>query len=108
MYIDKLNNIGNKYNNAYHSTTKIKAADVKHKHTYFNEKNSKKDPKLNVGDPVKYQDIKNVLQKVTLQDGLTKTMQKRYLFITSKKCKYNIKNILTLLLTAELISWLFC
>ena len=78
------------------------------KHTYFNEKNSKKDPKLNVGDPVKYQDIKIFLQKVTLQDGLTETMQKSYLFITSKKYKYNIKSILTLLLTAELISWLFC
>ena len=74
---------------------------------YFNKENNKKDPKFKVGDPVKYQE-KKFLQKVTLQDGLMVIMQKRYLFITSKKCKYNIKHILTLLLTAELISWLFC
>ena len=74
---------------------------------YFNKENNKKDPKFKVGDPVKYRE-KKFLQKVTLQDGLMVIMQKRYLFITSKKFKYNIKHILTLLLTAELISWLFC
>ena len=29
MYIDKLSDIVNKYNNAYHSTIKMKPADVK-------------------------------------------------------------------------------
>ena len=29
MYIDKLDDIDNNYNNAYHSTTKMKPADVK-------------------------------------------------------------------------------
>ena len=28
MYIDKLTNIGNKYNNGYHSTIKMMPADV--------------------------------------------------------------------------------
>ena len=30
VYIDKLYNIVNKYNNTYHSTIKIKLVDVKH------------------------------------------------------------------------------
>ena len=29
MYIDKLHNIGNKYNKTYHSTIKMKPVDVK-------------------------------------------------------------------------------
>ena len=29
MYIDKLDDIGNKYNNIYHSTITMKPADVK-------------------------------------------------------------------------------
>ena len=35
MYTDKLDNIINKYKNAYSSTTKMKPADVKHKHIHF-------------------------------------------------------------------------
>ena len=35
LYIDKLDNIVNKYNNTYHSTTKMKPADVKPS-TYIN------------------------------------------------------------------------
>ena len=32
MYIDKLDNIVNKYNNTYHSTIKMKPADVDQTH----------------------------------------------------------------------------
>ena len=43
VYIDKLDDIMNKYNNAYHSTIKMKPVDVKSS-TYisFNNKNNKK------------------------------------------------------------------
>ena len=34
VYIDKLDDLGNKYNNTYHSANKIKSTDVK-KHIYL-------------------------------------------------------------------------
>ena len=34
VYIDKLDDIVNKYNNTYHSTTKMKPVDKKIKHIY--------------------------------------------------------------------------
>ena len=39
MYIDKLNDIVNKYNDIYHSTIKMRSADVKSStHIEFNQK----------------------------------------------------------------------
>ena len=49
MYIDKLANIVSKYNNAYHSTIKMKPVNV-NTTTYIDSgvKNNEKDPKLKV------------------------------------------------------------
>ena len=54
MYIDKLADILNKYNNTYHRTIKIKPVDVKSS-TYidFNKENYKEDHKFKVGDHVR-------------------------------------------------------
>ena len=51
MYIDKLNEIVNEYNNTYYRTIGMKPADVKSR-TYidFGVKNNEKDPKFEVGD----------------------------------------------------------
>ena len=55
VYIDKLEYIVNKYNNAYHRTIKMKPADVKWSiYIDFNKKNNKEGPKFNVGDHVKH------------------------------------------------------
>ena len=45
MYIDKLDDVVNKYNNIYHSTIKVKPVDVKLS-TYIDldKKNNKEDP----------------------------------------------------------------
>ena len=53
VYINKLDDIVNKYNNTYHRTTKMKPADVKSS-TYFdfNKENNKEGPKFKVGDNV--------------------------------------------------------
>ena len=54
VYIDKLDDIVNKYNNTYHRTIKIKSADVK-PNIYFdlNKENNKEGPKFKVGDHVR-------------------------------------------------------
>ena len=47
MYIDKLNDIVNKYNNTYRSTLKMKRVDVKSKTcTDIDRKDNKEDPKV--------------------------------------------------------------
>ena len=54
VYIDKLGDIVNEYNNAYHRTIKIKPADVKHNAYIDSSKEvNDKGPKLNVGDHVR-------------------------------------------------------
>ena len=54
VYINKLDNIVNKYNNTYHSTIKMKPVDVKSS-TYinFNKENNKEDAKFKVDDDVR-------------------------------------------------------
>ena len=54
VYIDKLINIVDEYNNTYHRTVKMKPADVKD-NTYidFEEKVNDRDPKFKVGDHLK-------------------------------------------------------
>ena len=65
VYIDKLDDIVNKYNNAYHSTIKIKSADVK-SNTYINSSQeiNDKDPKLKIGNIVRISEYKNIFAKV--------------------------------------------
>ena len=70
VYNDKLDDILNKYNNAYHSTSKMKPVDVK-SNTYIDSSKeiNNKDPKYKIGDIVK---ISNYENKVTPQIGLKK------------------------------------
>ena len=85
MYIDKLDDIVNKYSNTYHSTIKMKPVDVK-SNTYIRciREINDKDPKFKIGDIVKIKKHKKTfLQKVTFQISLNK-------FLTLKKLKKGI------------------
>ena len=69
MYIDKLNDTVNEYNNTYHRTIKIKPVDVKD-NTYIdsmelhsNKKVNDKDPKFKVSDHVRISKYKNIFAK---------------------------------------------
>ena len=64
VYIDKLDDIINKYNNTYHSTIKMKLVDVK-SNTYIDssEDINDKKPKLRIGDIVRISKYKNVFAK---------------------------------------------
>ena len=64
VYIDKLDDIVNIYNNTYHSTIKMKPIDVK-SNTYMDssEKINNKDPKFKIGDIVRILKYKNIFAK---------------------------------------------
>ena len=64
VYIDKLDDIVNEYNNTYHTAIKMKPVDVKD-NTYINtdKKNNNKDPKFEVGDCVRISKYKNIFTK---------------------------------------------
>ena len=64
VFIDKLDDIVNEYNNTYHTTIKIKPFDVKY-NTYvdFKKEVNYKDPKFKVGDCVRISKYKNIFTK---------------------------------------------
>ena len=64
VYIDKLDDIVNEYNNTYHTTIKMKPIDVKD-NTYIStsKKFNYKNPKFKVGDRVRISIYKNIFAK---------------------------------------------
>ena len=64
VYIDKLDDIVNKYNDIYHRTIKMKPIDVKD-NTYINidKEVNDKDPKFKIGDHVRISKYKNIFAK---------------------------------------------
>ena len=64
VYIDKLDDIVNEYNNTYHTTIKMKPIDVKD-NTYINidKEVNDKDPTFKVGDYVRISKYKNIFAK---------------------------------------------
>ena len=64
VYIGKLNDILNEYNNTKHRTTKMKPIDVKD-NTYidFGKEVNDNDPKFKVGDHVRISKYKNIFAK---------------------------------------------
>ena len=64
VYIDKLNNLVNKYNNTYHRTIKMKSVDVKSSmYINFDKENNNESPKFKVGDKVRVSKDKNIFTK---------------------------------------------
>ena len=64
VYIDKLDDIVDEYNNTYHTTIKMKPINVKD-NTYINTSKeiNNKDPKFRVGDYVRISKYKNIFAK---------------------------------------------
>ena len=64
VYIDKLDDIVNDYNNTYHRTTKMKPVDVKgNAYINFGKEVNDKDPKFKIGDHVRISKNKNIFAK---------------------------------------------
>ena len=85
VYIDKLGDIVDEYNNTYHTTIKMKPTDVKD-NTYINtdKEINNKDPKFKVGDHVIISKYKNIFSKGYTQIGLT-----RYLLLKKLKTLFH-------------------
>ena len=64
MYIDKLNDIVNEYNNTYHRIIKTKPVDIKDSaHADSGKEVNDKDPKFHVGDHARISKYKNIFAK---------------------------------------------
>ena len=64
VYIDKLDDIVNKYNNTYHRSIKVKPIGAKPGACiYFDVKDNDEDPKFEVGDHVRISKHKNMFSK---------------------------------------------
>ena len=64
VYIDKLDNIVNKYNNRYHRTIKTKSVNINPSiYIDFNKDNNKKGHKFKVGDNIRISKYKNIFAK---------------------------------------------
>ena len=84
MYIDKSDDIVNKYNNIYHSTIKLKTANVKdNAYIDFDKESNNMDPKFKVGEYVRVSKYKNILAK-----GYAENLSQKIFMI--KKVKYNV------------------
>ena len=85
VYIDKLDDIVDEFNNTYHTTIKMKPIDVKD-NTYINtdKEINNKNPKFKVGDHARISKYKNILLKATPQIGL-----KRYLLLKKLKILFH-------------------
>ena len=64
VYIDRLSDVVNEYNNTYHRTIKMKPIDVKgNTYIYIGKEVNDKDPKFKVGDHVRILKYKNIFAK---------------------------------------------
>ena len=73
VYINKLDDIVNEYNNTYHRIIKMKPVNVKD-NTYidFEKEVNNKDPKFKFGDHLRISKFKNIFLKDTNQICLKK------------------------------------
>ena len=85
VYIDKLDNIVNEYNDTCHSSIKMKPVDVKSSmYIDSTKENNKKDPRFNIGDIARIS-ISNILENVTLQIGLKQILRLKMLQILCRR-----------------------
>ena len=69
MFIDKLDDIVNKYNNTYHRTIKMKVVDIKPS-TYIDSSKeiNDEDPKFKIGDIIRISKYKSIFAKDYVPD----------------------------------------
>ena len=91
VYIDKFDYIVKKHNNTYHSTIKMKPADVKPS-TYIDSSKeiNNKNPKLKICDIVRLSKYKNIFAKAYISNWSEKTdFDNKLKHVTSNKNELN-------------------
>ena len=90
MYVDKLDDIVNQYNNTNHRTMKIKSVDGKPSiYTEFNKKNNKEGPKFKISDQVRVSKYKNIVAKDYIPNWLEEVfLIRKVKNIVLQKCCY--------------------
>ena len=64
LFIDKLDDIVNRYNNTYHSTIKMKPVDVKpNRYIESSKEINNKNPRFKIADAVRISKYKNIFAK---------------------------------------------
>ena len=93
VYIVKLDDIANKYNNTYHRTTRMKPVDVKPS-TYidFDKENSKEGAKVNVSNHVRISKYKNISTKGSVRNLSEKVFVIKK-FINTVPLKYVVSDL---------------
>ena len=99
VYIHKLDDIINEYNNKYHRKIKMKPADVKN-NTYIdsNKELHDKYPKFKVGDHVRISKYKNIFAK-----GYTPNWSEEVFVIKKLKTQFHGHMLLTISMVKELL-----
>ena len=99
VYIDKLDDIVNEYNNKKHRTTKMKPIDCTD-NTYFSfgKEVNDNDPKFKVGDYVRISKCKNIFAKVILQIDL-----KKFFLLKKLKIQFHGHMLLMILMVKKLL-----
>ena len=99
VYIDKLDDIVNEYNNAYHRTIRMKPIDVKDNTYIDSEKEvNNKDPKFQVSDHVRTSKYKNIFAK-----GYTPNWFEEVFVIKKLKTKFHGHMLLMILMVKKLL-----
>ena len=95
-YIDKLDDIVNKYNNTCHRTIKMKPVDIKTNiYINFDKENNMEGPKFKVVDHVRISKYKNTFAESYVHN-FALTEKKSLERFTKKNCKKQIKKSLEL------------
>ena len=99
VYIDKLDDIVNEYNNTKHRATKMKPIDVKgNSYIDFGKEVNDNDPRFKVGDHVRISKYKNIFSK-----GYTPNWSEEVFVIKKIKNKFHGHMSLIILLGKKLL-----
>ena len=99
VYIDKLDDKVDEYNNTYHRTIKMKPVDVKDNiYIDFKKEVSDKDRKFKVGDHVRISKYKNIFAK-----GYTPNWSKEVVVISKLKIQFHGHMLLMISMVKKLL-----
>ena len=100
MYINKLDDIVDKYNNTFHRTIKMKPFDVKSSaYIDYGLENNDKDSKFKIGDHTRISKYKNIFAK----DYTSNWLEEVFILLTMLQILYHGRMFLVILTVKKLL-----